>query len=183
MAHTTFKHVGLQSFQIKIIHRLLPGNEILYKWNIKNNNLCTLCNCMQIDDIQHDLIQCGMVQVFWQELFQWWSEISRTTKNVTYCTNFIWYTKWSSRSTVASTKFCVTTKQIFIHQEQRILCKWLKQFLKSKRQKDFDAKWFILCDSLINWCEGTVIPLMFALNPYKYTFTKPIQQTNFKTCI
>ena len=59
----------LQSFQYKIINRILNTNEKLYKWSIKQFSTCNFCE--SIDTIEHHLYQCVESKRIWNKLEGW----------------------------------------------------------------------------------------------------------------
>ena len=59
----------LQSFQYKIINRILNTNEKLEKWSIKDTNKCNFCK--SIDTIEHHLYQCTESKKIWDNLEDW----------------------------------------------------------------------------------------------------------------
>ena len=65
----------LQTFQYKIINRILACNKWLHQLKIINTDKCTyqFCNEPAIDDIQHHLISCPPVITFWQHFVSWWN--------------------------------------------------------------------------------------------------------------
>jgi len=60
-----------QSFQYKIINRILNTREKLYTWKIVENNKCVYCTEMATDTIEHHLIHCPASQKIWKELKKW----------------------------------------------------------------------------------------------------------------
>ena len=67
-----FKYVRepyLQSFQYKIINRILNTNEKLFKWSLKQSNMCNYCKA--IDTIEHHLFQCNQSKNLWNKLETW----------------------------------------------------------------------------------------------------------------
>ena len=50
-------------------------------WSIKNS-LCSVCNANCIDDITHYFVLCDSVKTFWQEVFNWWYNLSGTIVSV-----------------------------------------------------------------------------------------------------
>ena len=64
----------LQSFQYKIIHRIIPCKEKLFVWKIEENSNCNFCN--ENDDIRHFFLLCPKVKDFWLSFFNWWNHIS-----------------------------------------------------------------------------------------------------------
>ena len=63
------KEPYLQSFQFKIINRILNNNENLYNWKISQNSEC--CVCGEIDSIEHHLYYCKDSKLFWKKLKNW----------------------------------------------------------------------------------------------------------------
>ena len=73
----------LQSFQYKIINRLLNCNENLYKWKIKNSDKCFYCP--EIDTIEHHLFECSKSKKLWQELKSWMLSNLEFSFDLTIC--------------------------------------------------------------------------------------------------
>ena len=55
----------LRDFQYRLLHKKIPTNKELYRWNIKNSPNCEKCN--EPDSITHTLYNCVYVQQLWQE--------------------------------------------------------------------------------------------------------------------
>ena len=64
------KNTKVHWFQYRILHRILPTNDLLTKMNIKQNNLCTFCN-EEIEKLEHLFWQCNTVNTFWENIQQW----------------------------------------------------------------------------------------------------------------
>ena len=64
----------LQSFQYKVIHRIIPCNHWLNIMNIKDSPLCTFC--MKDDDIIHFFVKCDRLSQFWISFEKWWIRVS-----------------------------------------------------------------------------------------------------------
>ena len=67
--HYTCLETYLQTFQYKIVHRILNSNYNLYKWKIIDNPFCIYC--ANIDTIEHHLYLCGFSKQFWEKLEKW----------------------------------------------------------------------------------------------------------------
>ena len=67
--HNTCLETYLQSFQYKILHRILNTNYNLYKWKIIEKPFCNYCN--NVDTIEHHLYLCGYSKQFWEKLENW----------------------------------------------------------------------------------------------------------------
>jgi hypothetical protein len=76
MAYRLTRDTKLINFNFKLTHRILAVGEKLKVWDIKENEKCEECN--QIDTIEHHLVQCPAVLTFWQQVFNWWENISKT---------------------------------------------------------------------------------------------------------
>ena len=63
------KETYLQSFQYKILNRILNCNERLQKWKIKSSNKCD--DCGEVDSIEHHLYFCATSKTFWKKLKTW----------------------------------------------------------------------------------------------------------------
>ena len=55
-----------QSFQYKILHRIVNCRDNLFKWNIANSPNCNFCT--DVDTIEHHFYDCKISQNFWKEL-------------------------------------------------------------------------------------------------------------------
>ena len=81
-----FKYVRepyLQSFQYKIINRILNTNEKLHTWKIKKSNKCDYCQ--SIDTIEHHLFYCQISKTIWDQLETWLYNHFEIKLNLTVC--------------------------------------------------------------------------------------------------
>ena len=69
MHHITLE-TYLQTFQYKILNRLINCNFNLYKWKIKSEPYCDSC-VIAIDTIEHHLFLCPLSKKFWEEMEVW----------------------------------------------------------------------------------------------------------------
>jgi len=63
------KEPYFQSFQYKILNRILNCNDKLYTWKLIDSNLCKYCK--QVDTIEHHLFECPASQKIWEQLENW----------------------------------------------------------------------------------------------------------------
>ena len=63
------KEPYLQSFQYKILNRILNNNENLYKWKLQNSNECKLCG--EVDGVEHHSFYCNKSRIFCTRLKDW----------------------------------------------------------------------------------------------------------------
>ena len=79
MAFSVVSEPKIQSFQYRLIHRIIPCNEWLYNIKVKDTNVCDYCNAK--DDILHYFLYCDKIHTFWVSLLRWWNRISDTIIN------------------------------------------------------------------------------------------------------
>ncbi len=72
----TVRDTKLQSFQFRLLHRIISHNKWLNTIKIKKSDQCSHCD--SIDDIPHFFIfiKCPKVLVFWHYWVNWWENIS-----------------------------------------------------------------------------------------------------------
>jgi hypothetical protein len=51
-------------YKWKLIHYILPGKELLFKWHITTNNLCN--NCQITENCEHFFFECKRLETFWR---------------------------------------------------------------------------------------------------------------------
>ena len=66
------RETKLQSFQFKLIHRIINCNKKLFDMKIKPSPQCTYCD--ELDDISHFFFQCRNVYGLWCAFFNLWNE-------------------------------------------------------------------------------------------------------------
>ena len=79
-AFKSCRSTKLQSFQYKIINRMIACNHWLFNIKIKDSPNCDSC---KIDDtLTHFFIECANVKPFWNSFKQWWQRCGDTQQNV-----------------------------------------------------------------------------------------------------
>lgn len=68
-------------FQFRILHRILATNDLLFKCNIKQDNLCSFCKKFP-EKIEHLFWQCNIVMKFWEMIERWIYEKNNYLLNV-----------------------------------------------------------------------------------------------------
>ena len=58
----------LKIFKWKLLHFILPCNDLLFKWKILPENLCTYCK--RKDDYEHFFFTCNYNNEYWQEIYK-----------------------------------------------------------------------------------------------------------------
>ena len=72
-----------QSFQYKILNRILNCRENLFKWKVTSDPNCT--SCTAVDTIEHHLYYCNVSVKFWKQLSEWLKSILDIKFNFTVC--------------------------------------------------------------------------------------------------
>ncbi len=76
------RETRLQTFQFKIIHRLITCQKKLHEMKIVENNLCLYCH--DIDDLKHFFLYCEKSHQFWNSFFNWWNTLGDITISPDY---------------------------------------------------------------------------------------------------
>jgi hypothetical protein len=71
----------IRDLQYKIVHRFLPTQSLLYKMNKIDSPLCLYCN-LYVDNLEHALFDCLVVNKFWLEVFDVWNTIANVLIDV-----------------------------------------------------------------------------------------------------
>ena len=127
----------LQSFQYRIIHRILPCKYWLNKLKIVENNICTYkyCTNKEPDTIQHFLINCPPVIDFWESFVTWWNQLDYFKLRPLIEVNIILgFPNVTNEDTVLN--YCLILAKQYIysckaHEQQLFLLSFL-QILKNK---------------------------------------------------
>ena len=72
-AFTITRETALQTFQYKIIHRLIVCQKKLWDMKLVDSPVCLYCN--KIDDLRHFFIFCEKSNQFWNSFFNWWNSL------------------------------------------------------------------------------------------------------------
>jgi hypothetical protein len=63
----------LQTFQYKLIHRLIVCQKKLNEMKLADNPTCLYCN--ELDDLRHFFLFCLKSKQFWNSFFNWWNSL------------------------------------------------------------------------------------------------------------
>ena len=74
MPFTVTRETKLQSFQYRLVHRIIPCNKWLYDITIRDSSLCSFCK--EEDSLTHFFIHCKITKAFWISFFHWWHRTS-----------------------------------------------------------------------------------------------------------
>ncbi len=70
------RETKLQSFQYRLLHRLITCHEKLYEMKLVKDPRCEFCG--ELDNLKHFFLFCNNVNAFWDSLFRWWNRMSDT---------------------------------------------------------------------------------------------------------
>ena len=156
------RETKLQSFQYKIINRIVVCQKWLHDQKVVDSPYCLRCNENKKDDIIHHFTECKEVNVFWNHLEKWWNRtaennIKLTKKHIIFgfyydnfefeCINCVLLiAKWHIQKQVYLEHridffdFLVTLKQHL--QIERYIC------ISSDKLNKFNKKWLKIWDSI-----------------------------------
>ena len=123
----------LQSFQFKVIHRIMAHKKLLYKMNISTSEMCNYCT-NEIETIEHKLYSCNEAHIFWITFETWWNHIFGSQNNISLsCQDIIFGIMETGMQTL---NFCILVAKYFINQKkynnQQLYFPSFKIYLKSK---------------------------------------------------
>ena len=107
----------LQSFQYRIIHRILPCNSWLNNIGVSDTNLCKYryCDSNDIDNIQHFLIHCKLTFKFWQNFKQWWNTLNIENFDPFEKEEYIIFGPHIINNTTLVINFCLILGKLYIY--------------------------------------------------------------------
>ena len=129
------RETKLQSFQYKVIHRILVCNKYLSNIRVKNSPVCTYCDG-QNDTIEHFLVKCPPVGYFWKSVFKWLNLVVKVdTTGVGECDLLFGLTQKRSNRDVLNlvllkAKYYIYRQRLY-HNCQLDILEWLKEFKMS----------------------------------------------------
>lgn len=85
--YCSLRETKLQSFQFKLLHRILPCKKYLMNIRIANSDLCDFCEVT--DTLSHFFFYCQKVTVFWAALCNWFSQQTDLRLDQVTCQEFL----------------------------------------------------------------------------------------------
>ena len=146
-----------QSFQYKILNRILCCRENLFKWKLISDPNFT--SCTAVDTIEHHLYYCNVSLKFWKQLSEWLKSILNIKFN--FIVYEIHFGFWPSDNVILEAinylmllgKWCLNNKKSEIKEVH--FSEYLV-FIKSKLEvllevnKNNNKSSFILLDKILN---------------------------------
>ena len=102
----------LQSFQYRVIHRILPCNKWLFNISVSESSKCNFCE--EEDDILHFLVLCKNTYAFWTSFYNWWYCISNISIQETIEEHLLFGYPGNS-DTEITLNFCVLLGKYYIY--------------------------------------------------------------------
>ena len=152
----------IQSFQYRVLHRIIPCNHWLHKMNIADSPNCKMCDTD--DSLIHYFIDCDRVQNFWNFFHHWWYAL--TNKLLLIESTIVIFGIPENTPEAQVLNFCLIMAKLHIYKTKQAcedkhinLYDYLR-FLKSKldlyymnaevelQQEKFDKNWGFLCHAL-----------------------------------
>lgn len=69
MPYLGLRETKLQSFQLKILYRIIPCNYFFKNLHIRETDICSYCD--GVDSVEHFLYECNKVRHLWLQLCSW----------------------------------------------------------------------------------------------------------------
>lgn len=149
----------LQSFQFRVLHRILPCNHWLNTLKITPSPICTFCD--NDDTIIHYLAHCHTVINFWNEFVQWWESFA---EEIDFDENAVIFGFIIRNNETILLNYCIILAKFHIYNSKRNECTpnfqkyllYLKDRLELKRLffvqngmlQKFNAKWSLVCNNV-----------------------------------
>ena len=108
------KESMLQSFQFKLLHRIIPCNHWLYVMKIKDSPDCTFCNTD--DNLIHYFAECERVQPFWKSFEKWWINISSDLGKLDIKTVLLGAPTRSNKADLFN--YCLILAKMYVHKSK-----------------------------------------------------------------
>ena len=68
----------IKALKIKLIHKIVPTNENLFKWKLIDSPLCKLCS--EVETLEHFFISCVYIKSFWDEMLKLFTKLNINQK-------------------------------------------------------------------------------------------------------
>ena len=109
--------VRTRCFQFNLLHRLVYTNNLLYKMNFTNSNLCSFCE--EAEESLEDLFfECKASQDFWKSVISWLNELDFGINALEKIDIMLGYTT-NTRFWTLLNHIIIICKQIIFYNRQR----------------------------------------------------------------
>ena len=115
LPYKVIKETYMQSFQYKVLNRVINCNFNLFKWGIKNSPNCAYCE--NIDTVTHHFFECADCIEFWKKVEQWLFEKLKVKFNLTVC-EVIFGIPFSNDSLMQIINYVIILAKYFINKQR-----------------------------------------------------------------
>ena len=110
----TATETTLQSFQYKLLHRIIACNHWLHIIGIEKDQNCRTC---KVDDtLVHFFVQCKPATIFWQNFADWYSRLIGVNTEINY--KDILLGKLGNTNTEKTLNYCILLAKYYIYKEK-----------------------------------------------------------------
>lgn len=113
--YLSVRSTEIQSFQYKIINRILACNHWLHIVKIKDNNECTYCK--KDDTIIHFLYECTKCNSFWHRFLNWWNKTADVQLDNLTCKDII-FGIYIEKNVLKILNFCILIAKKYIYDQK-----------------------------------------------------------------
>ena len=107
----------IQSFQYKILNRVVGCRKNLLVWNITQDNLCPECELT--DTIEHRFFECHSVERMWKNFEVWFQNATSTQINLDVLTILLGTNNEGTDGLLLLLDFCICIGKWYIHREKQ----------------------------------------------------------------
>ena len=83
LSYKIIKEPYLQSFQYKLLNRVINCKDKIFVWKISENNRCIYCT--KVDTIEHHFVERAECELFWSRVMSWSRNNLETSTVPTIC--------------------------------------------------------------------------------------------------
>ena len=160
---TNHTETKLQSFQYKILHRIIACNSWLKQINVIDSDKCNYCE--QTDNLAHFFIHCKNTDNLWHKIVKWLEDTLECNLAVTHRDIIFGYTGENPNKEIIN--YCIILAKYYIYSvkvknkendlsilnylmmvKKEFLIKYEAACIKDKRE-DFEFKWYALVRELL----------------------------------
>ena len=156
------RETKLQSFQYKVLHRILACNKYLSDIRAKDSSECLYCDSA-VDILDHFLVKCPPVAHFWRSVVKWMNIVAKLDTGMLDEHELILgvYRKVPKRDIINNillrVRFYIYRQRLY-HKCQLDILQWLREFKHcllseqyicniERKQKKFE-KWVTILNSI-----------------------------------
>ncbi len=106
----------LQTFQYKILNRIIACKHNLFKWKIKESDLCV--ECALPDTIEHYFYECNISIMFWRNLERWINTVLDVHIQLTICDVLLGIPNPGGDQVLFLINYCILNGKWYIYRQK-----------------------------------------------------------------